>query len=56
MYSDKDKIDVSSLYGTPSEFYDLSRLQKACEERLTFKLMERRNHGKANKSGSNRQG
>ena len=60
MLTDKEKTELSSLYGTlhatDSKYYDFNRLQKYIEERLTFKLLERSNHGKANKSRSNRQG
>lgn len=60
MLTDKEKTELSSLYGTlhatASKYYDFNRLQKYFEERLTFKLLDRRNHGEANKSRSNRQG
>lgn len=56
MLSDKEKIKLSSLYGTSSKYYDNRILQKILEDRLMFKLLERRDHGKTNKSRSNRQG
>ena len=60
MYNDKEKIEVSSLYGTQhateSKYYDFNKLQEYLERRLTFKVLERRNHGEADKSRSNRKG
>ena len=60
MYSDKEKQEVSSLYGTCSaaqnKYYDFNKLKEFFERRLTFKLLERRNHGEADKSRSNRKG
>lgn len=60
MYSDKEKQELSSLYGkcfaTQNKYYDFNKLKEYLERRLTFKLLERRNHGEADKSGSNRKG
>lgn len=56
MYSNKEKIKLSSMYGTQSKYYDVRILQKILEERSMFILIERRNHGEADKSRSNRKG
>lgn len=60
MYSDKEKQALSSLYGrcneTQNKYYDFNKLQEYLERRLTFKVLERRNNGEADKSGSNRKG
>ena len=56
MLTNKEKIELSSLYATKSKYYDVRILQKVLEERLTLKVLERRNHGEADKSRSNRKG